>query len=255
MSVESRSERFVRSALILTAAFSLNACKAPPEKNPSNNKVTPIPELSPTPFRPETTSIVSSTPTEHIATPPIEIKEKYLTPENIVFPTAIITIPPTPTFTPTSLPTPTPEIVISEIISEIILSPWEEKTYQAIQELRRQENLPLLELSEGLIEVAHERSLDMATRNYFSHTTPEGLMVYDLMAQRGLYPYGGELLARTNIDRVEEASQEIIENFLGSPAHRQILLAPYYNLIGVGYALSEEDNIKYITIVLSFPVK
>lgn len=251
MSVERGPEKVIRSFLILAAAFSFNACKASPKKNSSNGKVAPIPELSPTPFRPENTSTVSPTPTEHVAPPPLETKEKYLTPENIVFPTATITIPPpTPTSTPTPFPTQAPEVVESEII----LSLWEEEMYQAIQELRG--NLPPLELSSPLIEVARERSLDMATRNYFSHITPEGLMVFDLLDERGpYYPYVGEILFRTIADdsQVEWAIEEAIRQFLDSPNHEKIFLGENYRLIGIGYALSEEDNFRYVTIIFTSP--
>jgi len=36
-----------------------------------------------------------------------------------------------------------------------------------------------------------------------------------------------------------------------SPTHRKNLLNPAYNLIGVGYAFSEEDNLRYIAVVFA----
>lgn len=247
MSIENRPSRYISRLLsVLIFAASVQACEAPPEESPTISKSTLTTELTPPAHlpRPEVILIIHPTPTE--AT------------EKIIFPSPTPTIEitptptphPTPTFTPTpeSSPTPTKEIEISEII----LSLWEEKTYQTINELRKERNLPALELSQPLVEVARERSLDMATRNYFSHTTPEGLMVFDLLDQTGnYYPYAGENLARTNLNdsRIEEVVQEMMKKFLESRGHRRNLLRPEFNLIGIGYAFSEEDNIKYITII------
>lgn len=217
MSIENRLEKYFRPFLTLTLVFSLQACKALPENEPT---ITPQPPATPE-FTP--------------------------TPENIIFPSPT----PVPTFTPIPIPpTRTKEMVIPEIS----LSLWEEKMYQAIQELRKESNLPTLELSQSLIEIARRRSLDMATRNYFSHTTPEGLMVFDLLNQTGnYYPYASENLARTNHNdsQIEEAIQEIMKKFLESGMHRRNLLRPESSLIGVGFAFSEEDNMKYITIIFA----
>lgn len=252
MSVERGPEKFIRSFLILTAAFS--ACKTRPEKNFPNSKVSPISELSLASFKPEVTSTTSPTPTEHKVFPTPETKKKNLTPENIIFPTATITIPPsTPTFTPSPLPTPTQEV----IESEIILSLWEEKTYEAIQELRKERGLPFLEPSEHLIGIARERSRDMATRNDFSHENSEDrIIVFDLLDQTGpYYPYVGEILFRTIADdsQVEWVVEKAMNDFLESQNHRKILLKPVYRLIRIGYTLSEEDNFRYVTIIFASP--
>lgn len=237
MSIENRLEKYFRSFLTLTLAFSLQSCKALPENEPTITQPPATPEFTPT-------------PTEQLSLPTPKLEKQYPTPENIIFPSPT----PVPTFTPIPIPpTRTKEMVIPEIS----LSLWEERTYQAIQELRKERNLPTLELSSSLTEIARQRSLDMATRNYFSHTTPEGLMVFDLLDQTGnYYPYAGENLARTNLNdsQIEEVIQEIMKEFLESRGHRRNLLRPEFSLIGVGFAFSEEDNIKYITIVFaSFP--
>lgn len=204
-------------------------------------------------------SPTTSTPTEQLIFPTPKSQKEYPTSEDIIFPSSTPTIIPTSTLPPSSNPIPeqSPTSTKEVVMEEISLSAWEEKTYRTINELREEKNLPTLEFSPLLTEIARERSLDMATRNYFSHTTPEGLMVYDLLEQKGLYPYGGELLFRTsaNDSQIEEVMQETIRLFLESPNHQQVLLRPNYSLIGIGYALSEEDNLKYVTLLLSFPLK
>lgn len=248
VSIENRPSRYI-SRLLSTLIFaaSVQACKALPEESPTISKPTLTTELTPPGHLPksEVILIISPSPTSTVE----------ITPSPVLHPTSTQTPIPTPTPHPTSrlFPTPTKE---SEI-AEISLSLWEEKSYQAIQELRKERNLPALELSSSLTEIARQRSLDMATRNYFSHTTPEGLMIFDLLDQTGnYYPYAGENLARTNLNdsQIEEVIQEIMKEFLESRGHRRNLLRPEFSLIGIGYAFSEEDNIKYITIVFtSFP--
>lgn len=236
MSIERRP---VRSLLAL--AIALASCSKALPENPSKNEHPITSESSPIVDLSRSETIIFSTPTEKptLTSTPTEIPT--------FTPTA--TIIPTPTETPTPIPlTPTKEA----IIPELSLSLWEVGIYQAITELRSQENLPPLELSDPLVEIARERSLDMATRNYFGHTTPEGLMIFDLLDQTGIYyPYAGENLARTNISQIEEAVQTIMKQSNNSPTHRKNLLNPAYNLIGIGYAFSEEDNLRYIAVVFA----
>jgi uncharacterized protein YkwD len=95
-----------------------------------------------------------------------------------------------------------------------------ERMMEKVNAARRESGLPALVLDAALDEVALERSVDMATRRYFSHTTPEGLNVFDLMDRRGLpYRMAGENLARnTFVER--DPSAVAVRGFLNSPPHR-----------------------------------
>jgi len=99
-----------------------------------------------------------------------------------------------------------------------------------------------------LVDLARERSNDMMTRGYFSHTTPEGKMVFDLLDARGIYsPYAGENLARSNAED-SQVVQLALSGFMNSPTHRKIVLSPHYTYLGIGQATSPE-GIKYFTLV------
>lgn len=238
MSAERRPFDYLRLPLALTLALLTKSSNVLPEKHPVDSEEKTAISLTIKELQETQRDLLS---------PPVVI---FRTPTPTPFPSPTRT--PTPTHTPTPEPSPTPTRELE--ISEISLSPWEKEMYQAIQELRKERNLPALELSSSLTEIARQRSLDMATRNYFSHTTPEELMVFDLLDQTGnYYPYAGENLARTNINEPEEAVQEIMEDFLESGTHRRNLLRPEFSLIGIGYAFSEENNIKYITIIFVSP--
>ena len=52
-----------------------------------------------------------------------------------------------------------------------------------------------------LNQVAHDRSLDMASRHYFSHVTPEGNDVFGILDQAGYFwMTAGENLYRSTLE-------------------------------------------------------
>ena len=89
----------------------------------------------------------------------------------------------------------------------------------------------------------------MATRNYFSHTTPEGVNFLDMLNNRG-YPYrfAGEILARNNYAD-DQAAPTAMTSYLNSPPHKAIIMDGRYNAVGVGYSKSGEDAMHYFTII------
>jgi len=103
-----------------------------------------------------------------------------------------------------------------------------------------------LRVNDALQEIAQGRSEDMAERGYFSHYTPEGTMVFSEMARRGFVGWNGaECLARGY-----NSPPEALRAFLGSVAHKGVLLASYYTDIGIGVAV-DSDGVKYMTILLA----
>ena len=89
----------------------------------------------------------------------------------------------------------------------------------------------------------------MATRNYFSHSTPEGEKFLGMMTQRGIsYKYAGEILARNNYPDAQ-APSTAMTTYLNSAPHKAILMDGRYNLVGIGYARSDEDSMHYFTVI------
>ena len=125
----------------------------------------------------------------------------------------------------------------------------EMRTYAGINAIRTKAGLPPLTPDEGLVRVARARSDDMATRNYFSHTTPEGEKFLGMLSQRGIgYKYAGEILARNNYPDAQ-APGTAMTTYLNSAPHKAILMDGRYNLVGVGYARSDEDSMHYFTVI------
>ena len=142
--------------------------------------------------------------------------------------------------------------------------------WEAINGERANAGLPPLAIDERLVGLARERSNDMMTRGYFSHTTPEGKMIFDFLEASGIYsPYAGENLARSNAE-ASQAVQLALSGFMNSPTHRKNVLNSHYTHLGIGEATtpsiqgpedpslassspgeagSEGEGIRYFTLV------
>ena len=110
--------------------------------------------------------------------------------------------------------------------------------WEAVNGERANVGLPPLAIDGRLVGLARERSHDMVTRGYFSHTTPGGKMVFDFLDARGIYsPYAGENLARTNAE-TSQAVQLAVSGFMNSGTHRKNVLNSHYTYLGIGEAIS-----------------
>ncbi len=97
-------------------------------------------------------------------------------------------------------------------------------------------------------QLARDRSADMATRGYFSHTTPDGKTYLDLLPAYGItFRAVGETIA-TNGGYADPGVQAALD-FILSPPHHGILFDPQYTLAGVGHAVAP-DGTHYFTIIM-----
>ena len=89
-----------------------------------------------------------------------------------------------------------------------------------------------LRLDETLSEAAAAKAKDMATKEYFSHTSPEGTTPWYFFEKAGYtYRYAGENLAIhfTNVESEESA-------WMASEKHRENILSPKYVETGIAVA-------------------
>lgn len=106
----------------------------------------------------------------------------------------------------------------------------EQLVLQGVNAQRAAHGLPLFKADGRLAQVAAERSRDMAARGYFSHQTPEGLWVWDILAARGISaPYVGENLGRNG----DPAT--LVGMWMESPAHRKNVLAAHFTRVGISF--------------------
>jgi uncharacterized protein YkwD len=78
---------------------------------------------------------------------------------------------------------------------------------------------------------ASAHSADMADRNYFSHTTPEGVTFDQRIENAGYAAPGGE-----NIAQGQDSADEVMAAWMKSKGHKANILNCQFNTIGVGLA-------------------
>ena len=99
-----------------------------------------------------------------------------------------------------------------------------------------------------LVDLASQRSADMANRGYFAHVTPEGTMVFDLLVASGTpWRYASETLQRNNYP-AEQSADEAVRSLLASPPHRAIIMDPQYTAVGIGHAV-DAQGMHYYTVL------
>ncbi len=105
-----------------------------------------------------------------------------------------------------------------------------EEIISLINMSRASEGLPPVTPHPELNRAAQEKARDMLERQYFSHTTPEGTLPWELI-DTSAYPYAaaGENLA---IDFV--SSKTVHEALMASKTHRDNILNARFSNIGIG---------------------
>lgn len=95
-----------------------------------------------------------------------------------------------------------------------------------------------------LDRAAQIRCDDLVARNYFSHTTPDGVTGYTAaLSSLGVsWAWAGENLAGNNYP-LERTAQIAHEGLMGSPTHRANILEPRdFDAAGVAYAFRPHDG-------------
>ena len=113
---------------------------------------------------------------------------------------------------------------------------------------RRAAGLADPELDLVLVDLASQRSADMASRDYFGHSTPEGTMVFELLVAAGTpWRYASETLQRNNYP-AEQTAAEAARSLLASPPHRAVIMDPRYTALGIGHA-ADPQGMHYYTVL------
>jgi uncharacterized protein YkwD len=91
--------------------------------------------------------------------------------------------------------------------------------------------------------VAYGHAADMASRGYFSHTTPEGTTYRQRLNAGGIsYSYSGENICYLGGASVQATlnwchAQFMAEPYPGGGNHKDNILSPNYRRVGIGIAL------------------
>ncbi len=98
---------------------------------------------------------------------------------------------------------------------------------------RAAHGLPPLRFNVALSRLAESYAQDMIKRDFFSHTSPEGLSPFERMRRNGIpFNYAGENLAFNA--SIRDAQQA----FMNSPSHKANILSPRYTQVGIGVKVS-----------------
>jgi len=104
---------------------------------------------------------------------------------------------------------------------------------------RVRHGLDVLVMNPTLNLAAMAKAQDMINKNYFSHTSPEGVKPWYWFQVLGYdYTYAGENLAEGYNDPVE-----LEKSWMGSPTHRANILSPFYSEVGLAVAEDHNTNI------------
>ncbi|MDP3964207.1 MAG: CAP domain-containing protein [bacterium] len=94
---------------------------------------------------------------------------------------------------------------------------------------RLKHSLTPLSVNSQLTQAAHNKAADMLANNYFDHISPDGRQAWNFIDSAGYpYVYAGENLAINFHDPFTT-----IQGWMDSPGHRENLLYPHFQEIGI----------------------
>jgi uncharacterized protein YkwD len=118
---------------------------------------------------------------------------------------------------------------ISPPITEI--QAMEKEIWMLLNKERAFDNLPPLQLSSALSDLARKHSQDMADSGRLSHRSSDGKTLSKRLEEAGIF----FIEAGENVARSETFVAEIIhDNLVESPEHRENILDPDFKEIGIG---------------------
>ncbi|WP_063797808.1 CAP domain-containing protein [Saccharothrix sp. NRRL B-16348] len=129
----------------------------------------------------------------------------------------------TETTTTTAEPSPEPTTTTPADV------PQAQQVVALVNEARDLAGCKPLKVDERVVEAAQGHSADMAQRDYFSHTTPEGVDFAQRMRAAGYPSPGGE-----NIAMGQRSAEQVMRAWMNSDGHRRNILNCGFTTIGVG---------------------
>ena len=145
---------------------------------------------------------------------------------------------PSPTASPTRSPSvsPTPTASPSAPTGNVA---FEAEVVRIVNEERGKVNCPALTADDRLTTAARGHSADMAARNYFSHTTPEGVEFATRITNAG-YRWSG---AGENIAKGQRTPADVMNSWMNSAGHKANILNCGFKNIGVGVAADTQGSL------------
>ncbi|MFK0285178.1 CAP domain-containing protein [Streptomyces sp. NPDC090499] len=179
---------------------------------------------SPTPSASASKSASASSPASSSPTPTKTATEKPTTAET---PSKKATASPSRTATKAPVKTAAPITTSQEAVVEA-------EVLKLVNEERAKVGCSALSASSSLAKLAEAFSDDMAARDFFDHTDPDGKTPWDRAAAAGIANLGGE-----NIARGQATAQAVMDAWMNSEGHRANILNCDFKTLGVGVHFGE----------------
>ncbi len=110
-------------------------------------------------------------------------------------------------------------------------SAFEDQVAALVNQERQKNGLRPLQHRADVKHVAHKKAEDLINSNYFAHNSPNYGSPFDMLRTFGVsYRSAGE-----NIAKGQRTPQEVMNAWMNSPGHRQNILNPNFDTIGVGF--------------------
>ncbi|MCJ7471421.1 MAG: CAP domain-containing protein [Actinobacteria bacterium] len=123
----------------------------------------------------------------------------------------------------------------------------ESQMIHLINSIRSSHGLQLLNPNPVLNSIARSRSQDMLNRGYFSHYTPEGKNIFNILVENGImYACGAENLSQASPPSWG-SPEAVVNNWMSSSAHRANMLNPHFGQLGLG--VMDSGNRRVITLI------
>lgn len=123
----------------------------------------------------------------------------------------------------------------------------ESQMIHLINSIRSSRGLQLLNPNPVLNSIARSRSQDMLSRNYFSHYTPEGKNIFNILVENGImYACGAENLSQSSPPSWG-SPEAVVNSWMSSSAHRANMLNPHFGQLGLGVV--DSGNRRVITLI------
>lgn len=117
-----------------------------------------------------------------------------------------------------------------------------------VNQKRSENGASAVRLDTTLCEVAQKKADDMFAKGYWAHLAPDGTQPWSFFAQVGYdYIYAGENLAKDF-----QTSSSVVEAWMNSSSHRQNLVSPKYDEMGIAVVNGTLNGYETTLVVQEF---
>jgi uncharacterized protein YkwD len=137
---------------------------------------------------------------------------------------------------------------------DLTISEAEHQLVDLLNKDRTDLGLVPVRVDSRLMAIARARSVDMATKGYFSHTQPDGRNVFDILNAKGITWYNaGEIIAYNTYPELDVATGVANWQWMNSPGHKAIVVSTSMNYVGVGIAVDSNGKKLFTAVYIKGP--